>query len=62
MLKKKAIRKILITSMTLIILSMVYIMPGEKTGMETLKVNKQIEYKDEKLGYIYLLNDQVYIE
>ena len=57
MLKKKAIRKILITSMTLIILSMVYIMPGEKTGMETLKVNKQIEYKDEKLGYIYLLND-----
>lgn len=57
MLKKKAIRKILITSMTLIILSMVYIMPSQTNSIEALKVNKQVEYKDEKLGYIYLLND-----
>ncbi len=56
MLKKKAIRKISITSIVLITLSLIYIMPSDN-NIETLKVNKQVEYKDEKLGYIYLLND-----
>ncbi len=57
MLKKKAFRKILITSVTLVILLLAYSMPEDKNTIETLKVSKEIEYNDEKKGYIYLLND-----
>lgn len=57
MLKKKAIRKILITSLTIVILLMIYIMPGKSDSIDTLNIEPQIEYKDTKVGYIYLLND-----
>ena len=57
MLKKKAFRKILITSVTSVILLLAYSIPEEKNTIETLKVNKEIEYKDEAKSCIYLLND-----
>lgn len=57
MLKKKAIKKILITSTTIVILLMIYIMPGNDTGINKLKVKPEISYQATKVSYIYLLND-----
>lgn len=58
MLKQKALRKILITSITIVILLMIYLMPtNNKSSINTLNIDKKIEYIDKKVGYIYLLND-----
>ena len=58
MLKQKALRKILITSITIVILLMIYLMPtNNKSSINTLNIDKEIEYIDKKVGYIYLLND-----
>ena len=57
MLKKRAYKKILITSVTLLILLMVYIMPNKEVGINSLKVKPDVEYQKAKVGYIYLLND-----
>ena len=57
MLKRKAFRKIVITSVTLVILLLAYAMPDKENKVETLNVKKQVEYNDESKGYIYLLND-----
>ena len=57
MLKKKALKKILITSTTIVILLMIYIMPGKDTSIDKLNVKTEIEYQTTKVGYIYLLND-----
>ena len=44
MLKKKALRKIMITSITIVILLMVYVMPTDKTSIDKLNVNPIVEY------------------
>lgn len=57
MLKRKALKKIFITSITIVILLMVYIMPSYEENSNVLNVKTQIEYKDSKIGYIYVLGD-----
>lgn len=58
MLKQKALRKMLITSITVVILLMIYLMPtNSKTSTNILDVDKKIEYTQKDVGYIYLLND-----
>lgn len=57
MLKRRALRKIFITSVTIVVLLMIYIMPSKTQDIETLNIKPQIQYKDTKVGYIYLLND-----
>ena len=57
MLKKRALRKILITSLTVVILLMVYMIPTNTTSIKKLDVEKTIEYIDNQVGYVYLLND-----
>ena len=45
MLKQKALRKMLITSITVVILLMIYLMPtNSKTSTNILDVDKKIEY------------------
>ena len=56
MLKERAFRKIIITTVTLVILLMIYVMPENKTK-STLNVTPEVKYEDTKVGYIYLLND-----
>ena len=56
MLKQKALRKMLITSITVVILLMIYLMPtNSKTSTNILDVDKKIEYTQKDVGYIYLL-------
>ena len=57
MLKKKALRKILITTLTVVILLMVYMIPTNTSSINKLDVDKTIEYIDSEVGYAYLLND-----
>lgn len=58
MLKQKALRKMLITSITVVILLMIYLMPtNSKISTNILDVDKKIEYTQKDVGYIYLLND-----
>ena len=57
MLKKRALKKIFITSITIVILLMIYIMPGKDTNINKLNVKAEVEYQTNKVGYIYLLND-----
>lgn len=58
MLKQKALRKMLITSITVVILLMIYLMPTySKTSTNILDVDKKVEYIKKDVGYIYLLND-----
>ena len=61
MLKKQALKKILITSLTVVILLMIYIMPSNVNSINKLKVNKTVEYVESKVGYIYLLNDNDFL-
>ncbi len=56
MLKKKAFRKIIITTVALVILLMIYIMP-EKKDNNMLDILPEVQYEDTKVGYIFLLND-----
>lgn len=57
MLKKRALKKILITSLTVVILLMVYMIPTNTSSINKLDVDKTIEYIDNEVGYVYLLND-----
>jgi len=58
MLRRKALKKILVTSLTIVILLMIYMMPSNSdNNMKSLNVQKEIEYIDKKVSYIYLLND-----
>ena len=59
MLKKRALRKILITSLTIVILLMIYIMP--KSSVQTLDVKPTIEYSSNQVGYVYMLNDNNFL-
>jgi len=61
MLKRKALRKILITTLTIVIFLMIYIIPSKTNSIETLEIVPEIEYKDTKIGYIYLLNDDDFL-
>lgn len=61
MLKQKALKKILVTTLTIVIFLMIYIVPGNSSSIDTLEVIPQIEYKDTKIGYIYLLNDNDFL-
>ena len=54
MLKQKALRKMLITSITVVILLMIYLMPtNSKTSTNILDVDTKIEYTQQDVGYIY---------
>lgn len=57
MLKRKALKKILITSVTIVILLMIYIMPGVDKNTNVLNIKPEVQYQTTKVGYIYLLND-----
>ncbi|MDD6879505.1 MAG: GerMN domain-containing protein [bacterium] len=57
MLKKKAMRKILITTITIVIILMIYMMPSKSSNINSLNVNPTIEYKTTEIGYVYLLSD-----
>lgn len=57
MLKKKAMRKILITSITIVIILMVYMMPSKSSNTNSLDIEPIIEYKTTEIGHLYLLND-----
>lgn len=58
MLKRKAIRKIFITTITIIILLMIYMIPSnDSNSINKLNVKEKIEYSDVITTNIYLLND-----
>lgn len=59
MLKQRALKKILITSISIIIILMIYIFPNNKE--ESLNIKSSIEYKDTSIGYIYALNDNDFL-
>ena len=61
MLKKKAIRKILITTITIVIVMMVYFIPNDKNDIKSLNIKDKIEYQTINVGYIYLLNDNNFL-
>lgn len=61
MLKQKALKKILVTSLTIVIFLMIYIVPSNSNSIDTLEIVPEIEYKDTKIGYIYLLNDDDFL-
>lgn len=58
MLKRKAIRKITITTITVCLLLMIYLMPGSINEENVLKTNVEVEHT-EKMSKckVYLLND-----
>lgn len=59
MLKKKALRKIFITSVTVVILLLVYVMPTNTSkSINTLNIEKKIEYQKVVTSDIYLLSEE----
>lgn len=61
MLRQKAIKKILVTTLVIVMFLMIYIVPSGSNSIESLSVVPEIEYKDTKVGYIYLLNDNDFL-
>lgn len=57
MLKRQALKKILITSLTIVILLMIYIMPTGEESTKKLNTVPKVEYTENEVGYIYLMND-----
>ena len=56
MLKQKALRKMLITSITVVILLMIYLMPtNSKTSTNILDVDKKIAANDEEIKNRYTI-------
>lgn len=57
MLKRQALKKMLITSLTIVILLMIYIMPTAEESTKKLNTVPKVEYTENEVGYIYLMND-----
>ncbi len=58
MLKKKALKKIFITTFTVIILLTIYIIPSKIKSGSTFKPNIEVEYVDKEYSNVYLLNKE----
>ena len=62
MLRKMSIRKIIISSLTLFVLLLIYLIPSNKEEEKTLNINQKLDYVyTNNLEVIYLLDSNDYV-
>ena len=60
MLKRMSIRKILVASLSLIVLGILYLIPSATSDKE-LDIPTEVEYNNGSVGTIYLIDSDEYV-